>query len=101
MLDAVRTMVKMVASVGRMNRFPTSNDCAVLEQDMIGTDGSKQCQRRRHRLASMGNSRKAADWAGLALAEAPPEVHEAADAVSPPFAEGGLVPELLRWFGWR
>ena len=49
--------------------FPTSNDCAVLEQDMIGTDGSKQCQRRRHRLASMGNSRKAADWAGLALVE--------------------------------
>ena len=69
MLDAVRTMVKMVASVGRMNRFPTSNDCAVLEQDTIGTDGSKQCQQYRHRLASMCNSRKAADWAGLALAE--------------------------------
>ena len=69
MLDAVRTIVKAVASMGRMNRFPTSNDCAVLEQDTIGTDGSKQCQQYRHRLASMGNSRKAADWADLALAE--------------------------------
>lgn len=40
-------------------------------------------------------------WAGrgVAIAEAPPEVQAAADAVSPPFAEGGLVPELLRWFG--
>jgi hydroxymethylpyrimidine pyrophosphatase-like HAD family hydrolase len=40
-------------------------------------------------------------WAGrgVALPEAPPEVQAAADAVSPPFAEGGLVPELLRWFG--
>jgi 5-amino-6-(5-phospho-D-ribitylamino)uracil phosphatase len=40
-------------------------------------------------------------WAGrgIAIAEAPPEVRAAADAVSPPFAEGGLVPELLRWFG--
>jgi HAD superfamily hydrolase (TIGR01484 family) len=40
-------------------------------------------------------------WAGrgVALAEAPPEVQEAADAVSPPFDEGGLVPELLHWFG--
>ena len=40
-------------------------------------------------------------WAGrgVALAEAPDEVKAAADAVSVPFAEGGLVPELLRWFG--
>ena len=40
-------------------------------------------------------------WAGrgVALAEAPPEVQEAADSVSVPFAEGGIVPELLRWFG--
>lgn len=40
-------------------------------------------------------------WAGrgIALAEAPPEVQEAADAVSVPFADGGIVPELLRWFG--
>jgi len=40
-------------------------------------------------------------WAGrgVALPEAPPEVRAAADAVSPPFAEGGLVPELLHWFG--
>jgi HAD superfamily hydrolase (TIGR01484 family) len=40
-------------------------------------------------------------WAGrgVALPEAPPEVQAAADAVSPPFAEGGLVPELLHWFG--
>ena len=40
-------------------------------------------------------------WAGrgVALAEAPDEVKEVADAVSVPFAEGGLVPELLRWFG--
>jgi 5-amino-6-(5-phospho-D-ribitylamino)uracil phosphatase len=40
-------------------------------------------------------------WAGrgIAIAEAPPEVQAAADEVSPPFSEGGLVPELLRWFG--
>lgn len=40
-------------------------------------------------------------WAGrgVALAEAPPEVRAAADAVSPPFLDGGLVPELHRWFG--
>ncbi|SEP74666.1 HAD family hydrolase [Microlunatus flavus] len=40
-------------------------------------------------------------WAGrgVALAEAPPEVRAVADAVSVPFLEGGLVPELLRWFG--
>jgi hydroxymethylpyrimidine pyrophosphatase-like HAD family hydrolase len=40
-------------------------------------------------------------WAGrgVALPEAPPEVQAVANAVSPPFAEGGLVPELLRWFG--
>lgn len=40
-------------------------------------------------------------WAGrgVALAEAPDEVKAVADAVSVPFAEGGLVPELLRWFG--
>ena len=40
-------------------------------------------------------------WAGrgVALPEAPPEVRAVADAVSAPFAEGGLVPELLRWFG--
>ncbi len=40
-------------------------------------------------------------WAGrgVALPEAPPEVRAVADAVSVPFAEGGLVPELLRWFG--
>ena len=62
-------MVKTVASMGRMNMFPTSNDCAVLEQDMDGTDGSKQCQQYRHRLAPMYNSRKAADCADLALAE--------------------------------
>ena len=62
-------MVQTVATMWSVIMFLTSNDCAVLEQDMIGTDGSKQCQRRRHKLASMGNSRKAADWAGLALAE--------------------------------
>lgn len=40
-------------------------------------------------------------WAGrgVAMAEAPPEVLEAADGVSAPFADGGLVPELMRWFG--
>jgi HAD superfamily hydrolase (TIGR01484 family) len=40
-------------------------------------------------------------WAGrgIALPEAPPEVQAAADGISLPFAEGGLVPELLRWFG--
>ena len=40
-------------------------------------------------------------WAGrgIALAEAPEEVRAAADAVSPPFVEGGLVPELRHWFG--
>lgn len=40
-------------------------------------------------------------WAGrgVALPEAPPEVQAVADAISLPFAEGGLVPELLRWFG--
>jgi hydroxymethylpyrimidine pyrophosphatase-like HAD family hydrolase len=40
-------------------------------------------------------------WAGrgVALAEAPAEVRAAANAVSLPFAEGGLVPELMRWFG--
>ena len=40
-------------------------------------------------------------WAGrsVAMAEAPPEVRAVADAVSPPFTEGALVPELLRWFG--
>ncbi len=40
-------------------------------------------------------------WAGrgVALDEAPLEVKEAADAVSVPFDEGGIVPELLRWFG--
>ena len=62
-------MVKTVASMGTNMMFPTSNDCAVLEQDMDGTDGSKQCQQYRHRLASMCNSRKAADCADLALAE--------------------------------
>ena len=40
-------------------------------------------------------------WAGrgVALAEAPDEVRDAANSVSIPFADGGLVPELLRWFG--
>ena len=40
-------------------------------------------------------------WAGrgVAMAEAPPEVRAAGDAVSLPFAEGGLAPELRRWFG--
>ncbi len=40
-------------------------------------------------------------WAGrgVAMPEAPSAVLEVADGVSAPLAEGGLVPELLRWFG--
>ena len=45
--------------------FLTSNDCAVLEQDMIDEVRTKQRQQYCHRLASMCNSRKAADCADL------------------------------------
>jgi 5-amino-6-(5-phospho-D-ribitylamino)uracil phosphatase len=40
-------------------------------------------------------------WAGrgLAIGDAPPEVHAAADASVPRFADGGLVEELRHWFG--
>ena len=40
-------------------------------------------------------------WAGrgIALPEAPSEVRDAADAVSPPFEDGGLADELRHWFG--
>jgi HAD superfamily hydrolase (TIGR01484 family) len=40
-------------------------------------------------------------WAGrgLALGDAPPEVHHVADGSLPPFAEGGIIGELRRWFG--
>jgi 5-amino-6-(5-phospho-D-ribitylamino)uracil phosphatase len=40
-------------------------------------------------------------WAGrgVAIGDAPAEVRQAADAVSAPFAEGGPVFELRRWFG--
>jgi hydroxymethylpyrimidine pyrophosphatase-like HAD family hydrolase len=40
-------------------------------------------------------------WAGrgIALGDAPPEVQAAADAVSPRFADGGIVAELRHWFG--
>ncbi len=39
-------------------------------------------------------------WAGrgVAMGQAPAEVCEVADAVAPPFASGGLVRELRRWF---
>ncbi|MDR0848735.1 MAG: Cof-type HAD-IIB family hydrolase [Propionibacteriaceae bacterium] len=40
-------------------------------------------------------------WAGrgVALGDAPEEVRAAADAVTPPFHDGGVLPELARWFG--
>ncbi len=40
-------------------------------------------------------------WAGrgVAIGDAPPEVQEAADLVCDPFADGGPVAELRRWFG--
>ncbi len=40
-------------------------------------------------------------WAGrgVAIGDAPPEVQAAADAVAAPFAAGGPVQELRRWFG--
>jgi 5-amino-6-(5-phospho-D-ribitylamino)uracil phosphatase len=40
-------------------------------------------------------------WAGrgVAIGDAPPEVQQAADAVTDLFAEGGPVTELRRWFG--
>jgi 5-amino-6-(5-phospho-D-ribitylamino)uracil phosphatase len=40
-------------------------------------------------------------WAGrgVAIGDAPAEVRQAADAVSLPFADGGPVSELRRWFG--
>jgi hydroxymethylpyrimidine pyrophosphatase-like HAD family hydrolase len=40
-------------------------------------------------------------WAGrgVAIGDAPAEVQQAADAVSAPFADGGPVSELRRWFG--
>jgi hydroxymethylpyrimidine pyrophosphatase-like HAD family hydrolase len=40
-------------------------------------------------------------WAGrgVAIGDAPPEVQQAADAVADPFADGGPVAELRRWFG--
>jgi hydroxymethylpyrimidine pyrophosphatase-like HAD family hydrolase len=40
-------------------------------------------------------------WAGrgLAMGDAPPEVHAAADGSLPRFAEGGITGELRRWFG--
>jgi HAD superfamily hydrolase (TIGR01484 family) len=40
-------------------------------------------------------------WAGrgVAMGDAPPEVQAAADAVTARFDDGGIVPELDRWFG--
>jgi len=40
-------------------------------------------------------------WAGrgVALGDAAPAVQAVADAVTPPFAEGGILSELERWFG--
>jgi HAD superfamily hydrolase (TIGR01484 family) len=40
-------------------------------------------------------------WAGrgVAIGDAPPEVQAAADVVTDPFADGGPVAELRRWFG--
>jgi hydroxymethylpyrimidine pyrophosphatase-like HAD family hydrolase len=40
-------------------------------------------------------------WAGrgVAIGDAPGEVRQAADDVSVPFADGGPVFELRRWFG--
>jgi hydroxymethylpyrimidine pyrophosphatase-like HAD family hydrolase len=39
-------------------------------------------------------------WAGrgVALGEAPPELRRVADAVAAPFAQGGTLAELDRWF---
>ena len=40
------------------------------------------------------------EWAGrgVAMGQAPAEVHAAADAVTGTFDEGGVVTELRRWF---
>ena len=59
-------MDKTVARRGMTVTFPMSNDRAVLEQSAIITVGSEKCQ---HRLASMHNSRKAADCLDFTFAE--------------------------------
>ena len=47
------------------------------------------------------NDRTMLAWAGrgVALGDAPAEVQAVADAVAAPFADGGILAELERWFG--
>jgi len=58
----------------------------------------------RDRVLAFGDGRNDIEmlrWAGrgVAIGDAPDEVCRAADAVSAPFADGGPVAELRRWFG--